>query len=192
MNEHEAIAQLKNGDVRGLEVLVRKFQLDGVRIALSVIQDLGTAEEIVQEAFIRVYQRIEQFDETRSFRSWFLRIVVNDSLKVVAQQKRMVPLEKVVPREESGTGGNEHSEDLSFEQDEFSIAHEDADLLREVLKSLSPEHSTVLYLKYYLEMADEEIGEIVDVPTGTVKSRLHAAKRQVRCLLQWCDETVSA
>jgi len=62
MDEFEAITQLKRGDVRGLEILVRKYQLEAVRIAFPITNDLGLAEEVVQEAFLRVYQRIHQYD----------------------------------------------------------------------------------------------------------------------------------
>lgn len=182
MDEQEAITRLRQGDIRGLEILVRKYQLEAVRIAYPITNDLGMAEEVVQSAFLRVYERIGQFDDSRPFRAWFLRIVVNDALKTVKRQKRLVALEPDPDHAEAGPSPTNPA--LYFEQDEFSSRHDDAELLREVLSTLSPEHRAVLQLKYILDMTDEEIAAVVHIPTGTVKSRLHAAKSKIRSLLK--------
>ena len=182
MDEFEAITQLKRGDVRGLEILVRKYQLEAVRIAFPITNDLGLAEEVVQEAFLRVYQRIHQYDETRPFRAWFLRIVVNNALKTVKSQERLISLE--IETEILGSEGEWNNNHLQFEQEEFTNSRDDCVLLQELMQQLSPEHRAVLELKYYLEMSDDEIAETVHIPPGTVKSRLHAAKGHFRALLK--------
>jgi len=182
MDELEAIKQLKHGDMRGLEILVRKYQLEAVRIAYPITNDLGLAEEVVQEAFLRVYQCIHQFDETRSFRAWFLRIVVNGALKIIKSQERLLPLEIEANTLRAGEARNNNP--MQFEQEEFSNSRDDCILLQELMQQLSPEHRAVLELKYYLEMSDDEIAETVQIPTGTVKSRLHAAKGHFRSLIK--------
>lgn len=180
MEEFAAILQLKQGDMRGLEILVRKYQLIAVRIAFSITNDLGLAEEVVQEAFLRSYEHIRQFDETRPFRPWFLRIVVNDAIKLIRRHQKLIPLESEVQSSETT---NWEYQKLCFEQAEFSNTHDNHTLLLETLQQLTPEHRAVLQLKYYLEMTDEEIAETMQIPPGTVKSRLHAAKSQIRALL---------
>jgi RNA polymerase sigma-70 factor (ECF subfamily) len=138
----------------------------------------------VQEAFLQVYQHIDQFDETRSFRPWFLRIVVNSALKTVKRQKRLVPLEPASRQDWSDPEPAQVYPGLRFEQKEFSLAYDEAECLQGLLGQLSLEHRTVLELKYFLEMSDEEIAEAVQIPTGTVKSRLHAAKRKIGALAE--------
>jgi RNA polymerase sigma-70 factor (ECF subfamily) len=184
MNEKDAIAQLKHGDMRGLEILVRKYQLEAVRIAIPITSDLGLAEEVVQEAFLRVYERIEQFDEERPFRAWFLRIVVNDALKMVKRHNRLLPLESEPKSEDFEPDGLIYNGRLKVEQVEFSSGHDDSEVLQQLLQSLTPEHRAVLQLKYYLDMSDDEIAEAIQIPAGTVKSRLHAAKQNFRSLLK--------
>jgi RNA polymerase sigma-70 factor (ECF subfamily) len=103
--------------VRGLEVLVRKYQLDAVRIANAITKDISLAEEIVQEAFLRVYQRIDQYDDARPFRSWFLRIIVNDALKAVTYQNRFIPLEDAGEFDCSNIGAILSESNLWFEQE---------------------------------------------------------------------------
>jgi RNA polymerase sigma-70 factor (ECF subfamily) len=188
MNEElDAITVLKRGDVRGLEVLVRKYQLDAVRLANAIMKDLGLAEEIVQEGFLRVYRCIDQYDETRPFRSWFLRIVVNDALKALTYQNRFVPLEDDGESDCNNLRDILSEGSLWFEQEEFSNTHENAQILQEMLNDLTPEHRAVLELKYYLDMSDEEIAMTVHIPLGTVKSRLHSAKSMLRSILERND-----
>jgi RNA polymerase sigma-70 factor (ECF subfamily) len=189
MNDFDAITQLKRGDMRGLEVLVRKYQLEAVRIANAITKDLGLAEEIVQEAFLRVYRCIDQFDDTRPFKPWFIRIIVNDALKSLTYQDRFVPLESTGDFDNSNLWDILSESKLWFEQEEFSYSHEDAQILQEMLNSLTPEHRAVLELKYYLDLSEEEIALIVRIPLGTVKSRLHSAKQVLRSLLERDDFT---
>jgi RNA polymerase sigma-70 factor (ECF subfamily) len=183
MDETEAIARLKRGDIRGLEILVRKYQLDAVHIAAPIINDLGQAEEIVQEAFIKVYQNIEKFDETRSFRSWFLQIVVNDTLNLVRRQSRLVPLNYPEDTENDVLQDENENCLLRFEQAEFSDEYALANAVQKLLESLSPEHQAIIQLKFYLSMSEKEIADVVQVPIGTVKSRLYAAKNIFKSML---------
>src|SRR5438046_5099592 len=80
MTEREAIDKLRRGDISGLETLVRQHYVQAVRVAYLITQDTALAEDIVQSAFLRVYERIDQFDVGRPFAPWFLRSVVNDAL----------------------------------------------------------------------------------------------------------------
>ena len=187
MNEIEAITRLKHGDVRGLEVLVRKYQLDAVRIANSITKDLGLAEEIVQEAFLRVYRCIDQFDDSRPFKSWFLRIIVNDALKSLTYQNRFIPLENITEFDNNNLWDVLAESKLWFEQEEFGYSHENAQILQEMLNNLTPEHRAVLELKYYLDMSDEEVALTIHIPLGTVKSRLHSAKLILRSMMERDD-----
>ena len=74
MDEQHAIALLKQGDLTGLEFLVRQYQAKAVHTAYLIIGDTSLAEDIVQTAFLRVAQKIDQFDAQRSFQPWFLRM----------------------------------------------------------------------------------------------------------------------
>jgi RNA polymerase sigma-70 factor (ECF subfamily) len=93
MDEKQAIQQLKNGDIRGLEFLVASFQVKAVRTAYLITRDAGLAEDIVQDSFIQAYRAIHGFDISRAFEPWFMRSVVNASLKQMHRQARQVPLE---------------------------------------------------------------------------------------------------
>ena len=93
MDEQQAITCLKRGDVSGLEILVQQYQVKAVRSAYLITQDRHLAEDIVQSAFLRIYNRIEQFDTSRPFAPWFFRIIANDAVKAVTRGQRQVSLD---------------------------------------------------------------------------------------------------
>ena len=89
----EAIRRLQKRDISGLEELMNLYYLRAVRTAYLILQDRTQAEDVAQAAFLRVYERIDQFDTRRPFAPWFLRSVVNDARMIGRSQERNVPLE---------------------------------------------------------------------------------------------------
>ncbi|NIV30634.1 MAG: sigma-70 family RNA polymerase sigma factor, partial [Anaerolineae bacterium] len=94
MKDQDAISHLKQGDLNGLGTLVRRYQAKAVQAAYAIVFDRALAEDVVQTAFVRAAERIEQFDDERPFAPWFFRIVVNDALKLAKKQKRDLSLEE--------------------------------------------------------------------------------------------------
>ena len=94
MDEAAAIERLKRGDASGLEELVRRHQVTAVRAAYLVTHDEQLAEDLVQTAFLRAYERIAQFDSTRPFRPWFMRSLINSAVKAARRAERMVSLDQ--------------------------------------------------------------------------------------------------
>lgn len=90
MDEPDAIHRLKRGDIDGLEVLVRRYQLQAVRAASLIVRDPSLAQDVVQTAFVRAYERIGSFDARRPFGPWFLKLVVNDAIRAAARRSREV------------------------------------------------------------------------------------------------------
>ncbi|MDY6875307.1 MAG: RNA polymerase sigma factor [Chloroflexota bacterium] len=174
MEEQEAIARLKRGDVGGLEPLVRKYQVQAVRTAYLITRDRALAEDIVQAAFLRAYERIGQFDAGRSFGPWFLRSVVNDAVKSVSRGKRQISLET-----DSLAGL------LADPNPGPAQIAEAADLRQKVwdaLGKLPPAQRAAIVLRYYLGLSEAEMAEQLACPPGTVKWRLHAARKRLRPL----------
>ena len=94
MEELQAIARLKQGDLTGLEALVKQYQALAVHTAYLIVADRALAEDIVQSAFLKAAKRIDQYDSQRPFRPWFLRMVVNDCIKAARRQKRESSLDQ--------------------------------------------------------------------------------------------------
>jgi RNA polymerase sigma-70 factor (ECF subfamily) len=181
MEEQEAITRLKQDDIDGLETLVRRYQVQAVRTAYLITRDRALAEDIVQAAFLRAYERIDQFDAGRPFGPWFLRSVANDAVKSVTRGKPQISLE-------TGTGEEEASladflVDPNPGPDETTEAVETRQMVWDALGRLPPAQRAAIVLRYYLDMSEAEMVEQLNCPSGTVKWRLHAARQRLRRLL---------
>jgi RNA polymerase sigma-70 factor (ECF subfamily) len=178
LEEVASVARMQRGDIGGLEFLVRRFQVEATRASFLIVRDRPLAEDIVAGAFLRAYERIDQFDAARPFRPWFLRAVVNDSLKAAERGMRTVSLSARSDREPT----------LLTEADGASpeVHAERSDLRRAVvtaLEALSPKQRTAVVLHYYLGLSGREIADRTSSPQGTIKRRLHDARVRLRTLL---------
>jgi RNA polymerase sigma-70 factor (ECF subfamily) len=180
VNEDNAIAQLRRGDIRGLDVLMRIYQVRALRAAYVVTRDLPLAEDIVQSAFIRAYERIGQYDASRPFGPWFLRSVVNSAVRAAEGRQRLVLL-----------GGTRAPDDadandaVSREPDPetLMLQTETYEELWQALDRLPPAQRAAAVLRLYLELPEAETAAQLGIPTGTVKSRVNAARTRLRLML---------
>ena len=182
MEEKDAIARLKQGDIAGLEALVRRYQVQAVRTAYLVTRDLPLAEDIVQAAFLRAYERIGQFDAARPFGPWFhVALSTMRQGRIVDMTARS--LMELEDREVSqvywglysgyqGAGPADLLEAAELRQAEW-----------QPLGQLPPSQRAVIVLRYYLELNESEMADALACPKGTVKWRLHAARGRLRTLL---------
>jgi RNA polymerase sigma-70 factor (ECF subfamily) len=175
--EKQAITRLKRGDLGGLEALVELYQLQAVRAACLIVSDRRLAEDIVQSAFIRAGERIEQFDDRRSFGPWFLRSVVYDAIKAAKRQKRQVPLDD--------EGGEETLDllDPAPLPEERAESEETRQVVWRALEHLPPQQRAAIIMRYYLDMSEAEMAARLHSPTGTIKWWLHAARQRLKRLL---------
>lgn len=181
MDDKQAIALLKQGDLIGLESLVRCYQVQAIHMAQLILRDRGLSEEIVQMAFLRVAQKIGQFDENREFKPWFLRIVINEALKMTRRNRRIISLDDTL--DESAyqlTQWMTSPEPLPEEQ---LIQIELEETVRKALDSLNPEQRSVIVKRYYLGMSEVEMTEQLVRPTSTIKWWLRSARKRLRSLL---------
>lgn len=177
MNEHKAIARLKQGDIGGLEDLVRAYQVRAVRAAALITHDRALAEDLVQAAFIRAYERIHQFDDSRPFGPWFLRSVVNDAVKAASRRRSQTSLDNPLPGESAALADPLPGPEELLERAETEEA------IWEALALLPPEQRAAVVLRYYLGLSEAEIAQDQACAQGTIKWRLHAARDRLRALL---------
>jgi len=181
MNEHEAIARLKMGDITGLKTLVNIYQVQAVRAAYFITNDKKLAEEIVQDAFLRVYERIEQFDVERPFAPWFFRIVTNLAIKAAKKEARTLSLDNSTTDPEATF--LELITDTLPEPDDKIVMHQLQEEVRQALGKLTPKQRSVIVMRYYLDMSEAEMSDKLEVAPGTVKWHLYAARERLRTLL---------
>jgi len=180
MEEQRAILRLKRGDIGGLEPLVRRYQLRAVHTAALITRDRALAEDVVQTAFLRAYERIGQFDAGRPFGPWFLRSVVNDALKAVRRAHRQIPLQHLAGAAQGPTDRSAPLADLDGMPLDLLGRAEEHEAIRAALAQLSPEHRAVIVQRYFLGLSEREMAEVLHTPAGTIKSRLNAARAGLR------------
>lgn len=181
MNERESISQLKEGDPQGLETLVKTYQQKAVRAAYLVVRDAALAEDVVEDAFLRAYERIHQFDSHKPFGPWFYQIVVNLARRA-AKKERTIPFRSLTARDEQPL--EPILVDSSPGPEE---ATEQAELRREIwaaISRLTPAQRAIIIQRYYLGYSLREIAQESGVPAGTLKWRLHAARKRLGKWLQ--------
>lgn len=178
MDEQEAVRRLRKGDPSGLEALVLAHQVRAIRTATLITRDRGLAEDVVQEAFLRAFLSIGTFDPNRPFEPWFLRSVVNASVRAAGRARRQVALE--------APAAEQAFHRLAAEMDSPHARAETAETRREVreaLDALSPRQRAVVVQRYFLEMSQEEMAAESGTAAGTIKWLLNAARRRLRGML---------
>lgn len=167
-----------NGDGQSFEQIVRRHMPELHQFVLRFTGDSGAAEDVVQETFLQVHNSATAFDPARRFKPWLFTIAANKARDFLRRRsrRREVPFEAQVDNE-SETGrrfldllsGNDvlPQEDLLLDEKRLAV--------RSIMGAMPTKLSEVLILAYYHRFAYKDIAEIIGIPLGTVKSRLHAA-----------------
>src|SRR3954451_13487447 len=162
-DERAWIRGAQSGSVPDLEALFKHHWPRAYRAAYLVVHDSGAAEDIAQEAFLAAVRSLDRFDRRRPFAPWLHRIVVNRAIDW--SRSRALRSEVGVNTETLDARGIDPDASGRPYSDEIS----------EALLSLSPEHRAVVVLRYLLEYTPGEIAEMLELPRGTVNSRLRRA-----------------
>ena len=145
------------GRASDLEALFSRHWRPAYRAAYLVVHDAAAAEDIAQEAFLSAVRHLDRFDRRRPFGPWLHRIVVNRAIdwaraRAARDEASPEPLEHLGADDPPGEGLSPHVVDA--------------------LRLLPPEHRAVIVLRYLLDYTPGEIGELLELPRGTVNSRL--------------------
>jgi RNA polymerase sigma-70 factor, ECF subfamily len=161
-----------------LEILLTRYQRKALQTAYLILHDEQLAEDVAQETFVRIFKRIQHFDETRPFAPYLLRCIVNASLNVSEKTSRWVQF---------GAGTNVDTvADLILLAASTEEVAEHALLKQEVasaLKALPPRQRAVIVQRYYLGMSEKEMAKTLSTAPGTIKWLLNNARERLRSLL---------
>lgn len=173
-DEYDLIIRCQTGDRAAFEELFYAFRDDVFRFSYLVVRDSTLAQDVVQEAFLKVFRSIHKFQFRSSFKSWLYRVVVNEAITILRRRKLKEDLDPAP--EASGL----HRPSRQWQPEEAAMDSEERRLLRWAIGQLDPVHRTVIVLKYFHDFSDTEIAAVVGCPPGTVKSRLHRARELLR------------
>jgi RNA polymerase sigma-70 factor (ECF subfamily) len=181
MKDQDAISRLKQGDLNSLGTLVRRYQARAVQAAYAIVLDRALAEDVVQTAFVRAAERIEQFDDGRPFAPWFLRIVVNDALKLARKQKRDLSLEEELDQPTARLA--QWLADPGPQPDQVMEQKEIRQSILKAIRSLPPGQRAAIVMRYYLDMSMLETSAETGRPLSTIKWWLRDGRRRLRGLM---------
>ena len=173
--ERFLIQQCLSGDQDAFRRLIEPHQDFVFRVAISVLGSREEAEEAAQDAFVRAYGGLRSFSGKVPFQAWMYRIAVRTALNARRRRRRRI-FERLTPPE--WFGGLASSE---TETPDALFAKRDARIrLREIIDRLPAKLHEVVVLTYLQELACGEIAEILNIPEGTVKSRLYRAREKLQ------------
>jgi RNA polymerase sigma-70 factor (ECF subfamily) len=165
------VRQCLAGDSRAFDALVRKYQKPLYHLALRMTRDRDDAMDIVQGVFVKVYQKLDSYDDRHEFFSWIYRITINESINFTNRAKRS---------EEYQSG---ESVVLAPTQETTRSAEALSQEIAGAIDMLKPDYRMVILLKHYHDMSYQEMADALGVPEKTVKSRLFTARQQLKEIL---------
>ena len=181
MQDEQAVARLKQGDLQSLEPLVARYYLPAVRAAYLILQDKGQAEDVVQTTFLNLASTIHQYDVRRPFGPWFLRCVVNAASYADHRENRLISMDALEESDFSAEAWLREQADGPAEQAETT---EKRRAVQAALAKLSPQQRAAVVMRYYLELSEDEMAAELDCPKSSLKWWLHSARQRLRELLQ--------
>ncbi|GAB3931026.1 RNA polymerase sigma factor [Mucilaginibacter myungsuensis] len=167
------IRKVLDGDSEAFRYFLKEYKHMAFTIALAVVKDEFTAEEVVQNAFLKAFRNLDKFHQQAKFSTWFYRIVTNEALMMHKKQKRDIV--DLIP---------EYEEELLDESAILTMQQEEQQhLVNEALKQLSSKEALALRLFYLEEESVKSVGEITGWTTADVKTTMHRARKNLQGVL---------
>ena len=157
-----------NGDNRAFETLVHKYQAPIYNLALRMVKVPEDAEDITQTVFVKAYEKLDSYNSAHRFFSWIYRIAVNESINFARRRKCMDEYESGV------SAKDETTPEENLRGDELSR------IVGSAISALKMDYRLVLVLKHFHDFTYVEIGDILQIPEKTVKSRLFTARQLLK------------
>lgn len=163
------IERLKGGDGAALEAFIAQTQAMAYRLAYSILADRDRCQDVMQEVYLTVFQKIDQLREPAAFKGWFSRILVNRCRQEL-RGRRFESLDELPSA-------------LTPSQDGMAERVHDRLEVQAALEQLAPHDRAVLTMREVLELSYQEIADSLDIPLGTVRSRLFHARQRLLAVL---------
>ena len=179
------IAECLQGKTAAFGELVRRYQERLYHSVYRLVENAEDAQDVVQEAFLNAYQSLERFKGDSQFFTWLYRIAVNTAISYMRKHRAMARIET----QKNGELVLEPHDLSSASRPEYALEQaEQQTRVRQALARLSPEHRAVLIMKDMEGQKYERMAEIMQVPIGTIRSRLHRARLELRELLEKSEQ----
>ncbi|WP_249315742.1 RNA polymerase sigma factor [Bacillus sp. FJAT-49711] len=167
--EIQWIQEVLSGNKQAYSNIINKYKNQLYATILRMTQNPYDAQDLVQEAFIKVYYQLDKYNERGSFSGWFYSVAINHCMDEFRKKRY-----KQVEMTEDLMGKNPNHPEVVF------LKREENRQLELLLVTLPEDERMIILLRYVNELSYEEISELVDVPVSTVRNKLHRAKKKLR------------
>ena len=171
-NEAEWLIEAQNGDPQAFTYLVEKYQRPVYNLCYRMLGNAQDAEDAAQEAFFRAYNALNRYDRKRAFSSWLLAIAAHYCIDQMRKRRfKMVSVEELPVPDLPDIGPGMESK-LSDKEERKNI--------RKLLDILEPKDRAAVILYYWYDYSYKEISDILDIPIGTVMSRISRGRKMLQ------------
>jgi len=175
-SDADYVRRLQRGETEAFEMLVRRHEKAIFNLVYRMLGDYDEAAEVSQEVFLSAYRAIGQFRGDANFSTWLYRIALNHTSTrrktLIRRQQRNVAIEDTEPVRDLQPGPAETMEKKEIRE-----------RVQRALNSLEPDDATVILLRDLQDIPYEEVARLLEIPVGTVKSRLHRARQALKSQL---------
>lgn len=184
-DDHRLIAECLRGDMLAFGELVRRYQDRLFNLVYRLLGSVEDAQDVVQDTFLNAYKSLNTFKGDAEFFTWLYRIAWNTAVSLKRKQRMALSLQASRP----GQSGIDPLDDSEGNRPGHALERAEQERrVQDALNRLSPEHRAVLVLKEMEGQKYETIAEILQVPVGTIRSRLHRARIELREILESDEE----
>ncbi len=186
MNDLESqLARLAaKGDERAFAEIVGLYQDKLFHMSYRMLYSKQEAEDVVQDTFLRVYRNLDRFDPALKFSTWIYRIATNLCIDRLRRRKPSYSLDAESSDHEGLDGYSMMPSDHKTPESEMIITDTQR-IIREAMESLPPKYKTIMMLRYMQDLSLQEIGDIINMPVTTIKTRVHRGRDLLRKKLEY-------
>lgn len=173
------ISRARQGEESAFAELLRRYRAPVFNLCLRMLKNRDDAEDLAQDVFIKVFAMLDRYDERYAFRSWLFKIAANQCIDFIRKNRvKLLSLDEPVSYR-----GDEIEREFPDEgptpADELA-SKELSELLREITDELPPHYRSMIVLRHQEHLSYEEIAQVMDLPLGTVKARIHRARAMMK------------
>jgi len=170
-DDTELVRRSLAGERGAYEELLGRYEKPVYNAAYRMLNNREDARDVTQTVFLKAYENLGQFNPKYRFFSWIYRISINESINFLQQRGKT---EELLKEPESAAGGPEDA----------TNSEQQSEAIQSALMTIKAEYRTVIVLKHFLEFNYVQIGEILEIPEKTVKSRLYSGRQLLKDALQ--------
>ena len=179
-SDDQLLSQFLAGDERAFETLVGRYEAPLRKLVYGLVRDWALAEDVAQDAFLRVYQKASTFRGGSSFKAWLYRIAINRA----HDELRRIRRKGEISLESAAIGGLELDEGRTSSAEALASARELERHVAMALSEMRQEYRTALMLREMEGLTYREIAELLEWPLGTVQIRVHRGRLELRSRLR--------